>query len=684
MAGKAKIPDPLSEIAQNIVALLESHRAARTASSELSFLNWSQIVASLSGVNPDWVHAALSKPPAKGNVLIAVPEDLKSPVALKSDVERLAMDSAVLLRLVQHPASGCSELNPVRPVSELCKAAEKSLRKPIEAYWSKQTDKFPPGLAAVIRIAGKQSVVQIHDERFARPDAVLSQRLVSALESLKAGGDSKYPAMLSELLLKAGIEEDDPLLPAAMLLPPFSQSVGIVGGRLPAAWLTFRAEAQSAVNTDGFLKRLLTRICSSERPEVRLSAVCGLLAKDVQARVGEVWRTHADLQRRFPFVELQAAGSKSKPDLILRDARFPRAEKILSEQLVKTLETARSAAAGHYPMSLARLHEMANPSAETGVFQKAIALEPFASRAKIALPGASDSPVALTDDIERLAAFPALLDAVVGLVITAETQAVAIDRLATLKAVHVHVRPHFEEALKKAVSEGRLPPGFGAVRLAGKWHVFRTRDVLLAEGSSTATTEETKPKRRAASSAKAQDTSKPPEPVSESSEPPTPGLLTEVTAPVDSKTESPAAVESSPAASGPEPSTSSADPMSVAEPTVVSSTAAESTNHVAVSEEASSTTNGVHVHDFEKELHAAFDHLSASSRLPGCVSLADLRPALQKFPRDVFDNEIIRLRKSGEYSLSIVEGRYPLSDTERDACLIIDNTPHLLIRRRDC
>ncbi len=683
MAKKAKVPDPLSEIAANIVSLLESHQTARSASPETSFLNWSQIVASQAGVNPEWVLASLLKSPAKGKVLIAVPDDLKSPVALTSEVESLAADPVVLQRLVQHLTSGCSELNPVRPIADLCKAADKALRKPVEAYWSKHTDKLPSGQTAIVRAVGKKSVVQIHDERFARPDAVLSQRLVSALESLKAGGDAKYPATLSEILLKAGIEEDDSLLSAAMSLPPFSQSVCVVSGKLPDAWLTFRADAQAAVNAEGFLKRLLVRLCSPENPETKLSAVAKLLAKDLQAKFGEVWRTHAELQRRFPFVELQAAGSKSKPDLILRDARFPRAEKILSEQLVKTLETARSAAAGNYPLSLTRLHELANPKAEVAVFQKAIALEPFASRATIALPGASDSPVALTDDIERLAAFPALLDAVVGLLTNAETQAIAIDKLGAFKSVQMLVRPHFAEAWKKATSEGRLPPGFGAVRLAGKWHIFRTRDVLLAEGSSTATTEEPKPKRRAASSAKAQDTSKPAEPVSESSESTMPAPATEMTAPIGSKEESPAEVESSPSASGPEPTTSSAEAMSVAEPTVSSSTATEPANHVAVSEESSSAKNGVHVHDFERELRAAFDQLSASSRLPGCVSLADLRPALQKFPRDVFDNEIIRLRKSGEYSLSIVEGRYPLSDTERDACLTIDNTPHLLIRRRE-
>ena len=93
-------------------------------------------------------------------------------------------------------------------------------------------------------------------------------------------------------------------------------------------------------------------------------------------------------------------------------------------------------------------------------------------------------------------------------------------------------------------------------------------------------------------------------------------------------------------------------------------------------------TENVSHEAFANDLAAVFERLSEESRLPGCVSLADLRPALNQYPRETFDAELIQMRKSGLYSLSVVEGRYPLSDAERDACLLIDNSPHLLVRRR--
>ncbi len=85
---------------------------------------------------------------------------------------------------------------------------------------------------------------------------------------------------------------------------------------------------------------------------------------------------------------------------------------------------------------------------------------------------------------------------------------------------------------------------------------------------------------------------------------------------------------------------------------------------------------------FSQSFDVAFDRLSAQSRLPGCVSLADLRPAMIGYSREEFDAELIRLRRTGRYSLSVVEGRYPLTDLDRQACLTIDNTVYLLVRRR--
>ena len=65
MAKKAKTPDPLSEIAANLVAALETHRAAAASRQDGVFLTWSQLVASKSGVSNDWAIASLQKATAK-------------------------------------------------------------------------------------------------------------------------------------------------------------------------------------------------------------------------------------------------------------------------------------------------------------------------------------------------------------------------------------------------------------------------------------------------------------------------------------------------------------------------------------------------------------------------------------------------------------------------------------------
>lgn len=169
---------------------------------------------------------------AKGNLIVAVTDDLKSPVALAADREQLIQDPAVLQRLVQQPSTGCSETLPVRPLADLCKGLEKSLRKPVEAFWSQNLKKLPSGLAAIQKTVGKKSVLSLHDERFVRPDVTLSQKLLTTLEAFRKQGDAVYPTRLEDLLKKADVTQDDALLPAALAQPKFAESTQAVAGKL--------------------------------------------------------------------------------------------------------------------------------------------------------------------------------------------------------------------------------------------------------------------------------------------------------------------------------------------------------------------------------------------------------------------------------------------------------------------
>ena len=86
--------------------------------------------------------------------------------------------------------------------------------------------------------------------------------------------------------------------------------------------------------------------------------------------------------------------------------------------------------------------------------------------------------------------------------------------------------------------------------------------------------------------------------------------------------------------------------------------------------------------DFERDFDAVFASLDGKLGLPRYASLADLRPALPQYPREIFDQELLKLRRSGKYSLSLVEGRFGLTDEERGACLVVDHVPHLFVQKK--
>ena len=86
--------------------------------------------------------------------------------------------------------------------------------------------------------------------------------------------------------------------------------------------------------------------------------------------------------------------------------------------------------------------------------------------------------------------------------------------------------------------------------------------------------------------------------------------------------------------------------------------------------------------NFGRDFDAEFAKLDGKLGLPHYASLVDLRPALKQYPREVFDRELLKLRRTGRYSLSLVEGRYGVSEEERAACLVVDHVPHLLVQKK--
>jgi hypothetical protein len=85
--------------------------------------------------------------------------------------------------------------------------------------------------------------------------------------------------------------------------------------------------------------------------------------------------------------------------------------------------------------------------------------------------------------------------------------------------------------------------------------------------------------------------------------------------------------------------------------------------------------------EFAPRFDDAFARLDRARGGNNLVSLVDLRRELSA-ERTVFDQELHRLRREGKYSLGAAEGRFGLTDEERQAGIVEDGTLLLFVSRR--
>ena len=81
----------------------------------------------------------------------------------------------------------------------------------------------------------------------------------------------------------------------------------------------------------------------------------------------------------------------------------------LAQKLRNTLEQQRQSG-GEYPLTVARLTALADLQAAPELVGKALAKKPFAEQWIVANKKDANSPIALAEDSERLAASPLLLE----------------------------------------------------------------------------------------------------------------------------------------------------------------------------------------------------------------------------------------------------------------------------------
>lgn len=128
----------------------------------------------------------------------------------------------------------------------------------------------------------------------------------------------------------------------------------------------------------------------------------------------------------------------------------------LSAQLTQALEEQRARGGDSYPTTLRRLRDLANPSAPDALVLKAVGKAPFKDRAIVAQKKSLDAPASLRDDLERLAASPAVLDFALRALCTEASPTATPARLKM--KLDPALRPAFLTALQHAIEHATLPP----------------------------------------------------------------------------------------------------------------------------------------------------------------------------------------------------------------------------------
>lgn len=127
----------------------------------------------------------------------------------------------------------------------------------------------------------------------------------------------------------------------------------------------------------------------------------------------------------------------------------------LAQKLIAVLKAQRVLGEGSYPPTVGRLGQLTDPGASEALIFKAIGKKPFAQQMLAAQAKALESPIALSDDMDRLAASPRLLEFLLSQTCNPSNPLATEAELK--KLVTPRLRPLFSKAIKDSMEKGLLP-----------------------------------------------------------------------------------------------------------------------------------------------------------------------------------------------------------------------------------
>jgi hypothetical protein len=418
---------------------------------------------------PQQIEKALSKKAMAAQVVRARKNDPASPIALREDTERLAC-SPLLLEYALGRV--CSAAKPLHPASRLLSQVDKSLR-----------EAFGCALAAPLaeNAAGESvGVQQVKGRRqfFLRafpppppikhPAELVGEQLLRVLLT-RRDQDQEYPVALDVLVALAAPEAPLTLVKQAIGREPFrSEAVVAVRGKADTP-VALNADRNRFAAGPRVLEYLLGLATTLRRPLVSPARLEELLLEDLRTPFSQALASRLeshDLPEAVgAFIGLEG------PQLFLKTNLPPSAA--LAWKLLRALEARRRM--GDYPLTLESLAAEADPFASPDLLARALKDKVLKPHLLQALPGNPRSPVALSEDAERLGDWAGLLELAVEAARTAENQAVGVGDLK--KKVARPLQKVFAAALDRRLNEHALPAGVGLLQVKRAPLFFLVSDV---------------------------------------------------------------------------------------------------------------------------------------------------------------------------------------------------------------
>lgn len=180
-----------------------------------------QILDAASGASPSLVRQAMENEPFCSAVQLIRNDGETEWFALSDRAKRVVTQDKFLETLIH---SACTADAPEAKLSDLKKQLPKDLQSAFVDHWLAVANRGESKVFFEIVNATKKGLT-LRDTRFPKPEAVLSQKLVAALRSLKADEPGSYPTTFSHLCSRVGPEAGILVAGRAASLAPYSAEV---------------------------------------------------------------------------------------------------------------------------------------------------------------------------------------------------------------------------------------------------------------------------------------------------------------------------------------------------------------------------------------------------------------------------------------------------------------------------